>query len=158
MSLVIARDDLSRAETRDLLTYHYSHMHENTPPEHVFALDLEGLKKPGITLWSAWEGEKIAGIAALRDLGDGLGEIKSMRTHPDFLRRGVAGKLLDHIVEAATARGYRRLSLETGVGDDFTAAIALYESRGFAKGEKFADYPATEYNQFYHLDLTAPGA
>lgn len=157
MSLVIIQDDLSREETRDLLAYHYSRMHENTPPEHVFALDVDALKKPEITLWSAWEGAQIAGIAALRDLGDKHGEIKSMRTHPDFLRRGVAGKLLDRVIAEAKGRGMARLSLETGVSADFTPAIALYESRRFVRGEAFAGYPATEHNQFYHLNLTAPG-
>ena len=79
-----------------------------------------------------------------------------MRTHPDFLRRGVAAALLEQIIATATARGIRRLSLETGSGPAFDPALALYRRRGFTDGEAFADYARSEFNQFLHLDLTEP--
>ena len=128
-------------------------MHSASPPGHVFALDLSGLTAPDVTAWSAWDGEGIAGIAALRLLGDGGGELKSMRTHPEHLRRGVAAALLDHIIAAARTQGLRRLSLETGSGPDFEPALALYLRRGFAEGEAFGEYRATAFNRFFHLAL-----
>jgi putative acetyltransferase len=76
-----------------------------------------------------------------------------MRTHPDFLRRGVAATLLGHIVAQARARGLVRLSLETGSGPAFEPALALYRAHGFADGEAFADYPQTAFNRFLHLPL-----
>ncbi|MEG6552315.1 N-acetyltransferase, partial [Desulfocurvibacter africanus] len=88
-SFRIREDDLSGEPTLDLLRLHLEGMHASSPPGHVFALDLSGLKVPGVTIWSAWLGDAIAGIGALKSLGDGTGEIKSMRTHPAFLRRGV---------------------------------------------------------------------
>jgi putative acetyltransferase len=88
----------------------------------------------------------------LKDLGDGAGEVKSMRTHPDHLRRGVGAALLEHIIGAAKARGMARLSLETGRGPAFEAALALYRKRGFVDGPPFADYAPSDFNQFLHLE------
>jgi putative acetyltransferase len=104
-------------------------------------------------MWSAWDASRIAGIGALKDLGDGTGEIKSMRTHPDYLRRGVAAAILDHLVSEARQRGLRRLSLETGSGPSFEAASALYRRRGFTAGEAFGGYRASEFNRFMHLPI-----
>ncbi|WP_129790701.1 GNAT family N-acetyltransferase [Sphingosinicella sp. CPCC 101087] len=149
----ISEDDLSGEETRALLALHLAGMQAGSPPGHSFALDLLGLRAPGVTLWAARHGGSLVGIGALKALGDGTGEIKSMRTHPDFLRKGVASALLDHIIETARSRGYRRLSLETGRGFAFEAALTLYRRRGFSKGEAFAGYVPTEFNQFFHMAL-----
>ncbi|MBK1661644.1 GNAT family N-acetyltransferase [Paracraurococcus ruber] len=152
--ITIREDDLSGEQTRALLALHLQGMHANSPPGSVFALDLSGLQAPGVTVWSAWEeGERIAGIGALKDLGDGTGEVKSMRTHPDHLRKGVAAQVLERIIGEARARGLRRLSLETGSGPAFDPALALYRRRGFRDGEAFADYVRSPFNQFLHLDL-----
>jgi putative acetyltransferase len=149
----IAEDDLSGAQTRQLLALHLGGMHANSPPGHVFALDLSGLKSPGVTVWSARIGDRVAGIGALKDLGGGHGELKSMRTHPDFLRRGVAAAILERVIAVAGSRGMRRLSLETGRGPAFEPALALYRKRGFTHGEAFADYAVNGFSQFLHLVL-----
>lgn len=151
---VTLRDaDLNDAQTQDLLRLHLQGMHANSPPGSVFALDLSGLKRPDIAAWTVWHGARIAGIGALRTHAGNYGEVKSMRTHPDFLRRGVAATLLGHIVAQARARGLAQLSLETGTGPAFEPALALYRSRGFADGDAFADYPRTAFNRFLHLRL-----
>lgn len=80
-------------------------------------------------------------------------EVKSMRTHPDHLRRGVAAVLLEQIIAAARAAGVKRLSLETGRGDAFEPALVLYRRRDFIDGGPFAGYEANEFSQFLHLDL-----
>ncbi|MGH6972335.1 MAG: GNAT family N-acetyltransferase, partial [Caulobacteraceae bacterium] len=118
-----------------------------------FALDLSGLQAPGVTVWTAWRGEAIAGIGALLDLGGGEGELKSMRTHPDHLRTGVAAALLERIIAEARARGMARLSLETGDGPHFEAALALYRRRGFTPCPPFADYEPSDFNQYFRLEL-----
>ncbi|QIP08505.1 GNAT family N-acetyltransferase [Bradyrhizobium symbiodeficiens] len=146
-------DDLTSEPTRRLLALHLAGMHANSPPGHVFALDLSGLQTPDVTVWSVRAGDDVVGIGALKELGDGSAEVKSMRTHPDHLRRGVAALLLDHIVREARARGLTRLSLETGSGPAFEPALALYRKRGFVNGEAFADYQASAFNQFLHLAL-----
>ena len=151
--LAIRADDLTGEPTRALLALHLAGMRSTSPPGSVFALDLSGLLQPAVTVWSAWRGEAIAGVGALKRLGDGTAEIKSMRTHPDHLRRGVAAALLDHIVAEARARGLARLSLETGSGPAFAAALALYRGRGFVEGGPFSDYVPSPFNQFLHRAL-----
>ncbi|HEV2100094.1 MAG TPA: GNAT family N-acetyltransferase [Stellaceae bacterium] len=128
-------------------------MHANSPPGHVFALDLSELKAPDITVWSVWDGIELAGIGALKALSDGTGEIKSMRTEPRHLRRGVATALLAKLIDEARRRGYQRLSLETGSGPSFEPALALYRKHGFANGAAFGEYVGSEFNQFLHLEL-----
>jgi putative acetyltransferase len=151
--LVIRQDDLSGAAVRALLALHLTEMHGNSPPGHVFALDLSGLQAPDITVWTSWDGSSLAGIAALRLLGDGSGEIKSMRTHPDHLRKGVAAGLLLHIIAAARALGLGKLHLETGRGPAFEPALALYRKHGFVTGPAFGDYRPSDFNQFLELSL-----
>ena len=151
--LAIRQDDLTGPPTRALLALHLAGMQANTPPEHVFALDLSGLQRPEITVWTVWEGDEVMGVGALKDLGDGTGELKSMRTDPRHLRRGVAAAMLDHLIAEGRRRGYRRLSLETGRGEAFEPALALYRKAGFANGEMFSDYEGSAFSQFLHLDL-----
>jgi putative acetyltransferase len=149
----IRTDDLSSAATQELLRLHLAGMHANTPAGHVFALDLSGLRAPGVTVWSAWKGEAVCGIGALKQFDAASGEVKSMRTHPDHLRQGVGAAILEHIISVARTRGLHRLSLETGQGPAFEPALALYRRRGFVDGEAFADYVRSPYNQFLHLTI-----
>jgi putative acetyltransferase len=151
--LDIRVDDLSGEAARELLRLHLAGMQESSPPGHVFALDLLGLQAPNVTVWSAWDGHALVGIAALKELGDGTGELKSMRTHPSHLRKGIATALLEHIISEARRRGLRRLSLETGSGSAFEPALTLYRKRGFRDGEEFANYRRSDFNQFLHLIL-----
>ena len=93
------------------------------------------------------------GCGALHALDRQHGEIKSMRTHLDFLRRGVAVAILEHIISEARVRQYQKLSLETGTSKEFEPAVHLYKKYGFQKGGTFANYDESPYNQFYHLKL-----
>ena len=149
----IRQDDLSGEQVRALLALHLSGMHANSPPGQVSALDLSGLRVPEITMWSVWDRSELLGIGALKALSNRSGEIKSMRTHANHLRRGVAAALLGHLIAEARQRGYRRLSLETGSGPSFEPALALYRKHGFTNGEVFGDYTRSDFNQFLHLEL-----
>ncbi|MCQ8239417.1 GNAT family N-acetyltransferase [Rhizosaccharibacter radicis] len=150
----IRQDPLEAEPVLALLAAHLDGMHRNSPPGAVFALGLAGLRQPGITVWTAWSGDRLAGIGALRLLGDGVGEVKSMRTHPAFLRMGAASALLDVIVEAARASGVRSLCLETGRGEAFEPALALYRRHGFKDGAAFGDYRESAFNRFLRRDLS----
>jgi putative acetyltransferase len=150
----IREGDLSDIQVRDLLALHLASMHDHSPPGSVFALDLSGLQVAEVTVWTAWRGSSLAGVGALKMLADGNGEVKSMRTHPDFLRMGAAATILEMIIAAASARGARQLSLETGSGPAFEPALALYRRRGFHNGTAFSTYRPSDFNQFLHLDLT----
>ena len=146
-------DDLSGDETRALLALHLVGMAENSPIASRYALDLSGLQRPEVTVWSAQIGGRIAAIGALKTLDAGVGEVKSMRTHPDFLRQGAAAAILAVMIATARERGLKRLSLETGTAPAFNSAIALYRKHGFISGPPFSTYRASAFNQFFHLDL-----
>ena len=146
-------DDLRGDAVRALVALHLAQAHATSPPGSVFALELVGLRGPDISVWSAWRGTALAGVAALKRVSDSVGELKSMRTHPDHLRTGVAACLLEFIIEQAAVRGFARLSLETGSGPAFEPALALYRKRGFVEGEAFAGYTKSAFNRFFHLTL-----
>jgi putative acetyltransferase len=149
----IRPDDLTGEATVALLRLHLSGMQAHSPPGHVHALDIAGLTAPGVSFWSVWHGTRIAGIGALRVIDPHRGEIKSMRTHPDFLRQGVGDLLVRHMIAVARAKGLTILSLETGSGPAFEPALALYRRHGFVNGEAFGNYQASAFNQFLHLAL-----
>jgi putative acetyltransferase len=136
----IRLDDLSGPEIRALLDEHLRDMALLSPPESVHALDLDGLRAPEITFWTAWTNGDLMGCGALKELDPRHGEIKSMRTSVAHRRRGVARAILRHIIQEAEKRSYSRLSLETGSMDGFQPAQQLYQSFGFAYCLPFADY------------------
>lgn len=140
LRLQIREDDLRGAEIARLLREHLDSMREHTPPESVHALDLEELRSSDITFWTAWQGDELLGCGALKELDAQHGEIKSMRTATAYIGKGVASKILEHIIEEAKRRSYSRLSLETGSMDAFAAARALYTRFGFEYRGPFADY------------------
>jgi putative acetyltransferase len=136
----IKRDDLSGPEVAVFLEEHMAQMRRQSPPESVHALPIEGLRRPEVTFWSIWEDGELLGCGALKELDALHGEIKSMRTVARHLRKGVATAMLNHILEEARRRGYRCLSLETGVQPAFEPARRLYERTGFSSCGPFADY------------------
>ncbi len=159
MTLVIETADLAAADVQALIRLHQSGMLDTSPPEFSFALDLTGLQSPDIEVFAARIDGALAGVGALKRLGDGTGEVKSMRTDPAFLRRGVGAALLEHVIARARRLGLSRLSLETGTGEAFEAATTLYLRRGFVEGAPFADYAPSDFNRFFHLEIgQGPGA
>jgi len=136
----IERDDLSRPQVLALLREHLDDMHAQSPPGSVHALDLSGLRRPDISFWTVWDGATLLGCGALRELDPAHGEVKSMRTPKALRGRGAARAMLAHIVDTARARGYRRLSLETGAQAAFAPAHGLYQRFGFAFCGAFGDY------------------
>lgn len=149
----ILKDDLSGPEIALLLQEHLDGMFAHSPPESVHAIDLEQLRRPEIAFWSAWAGDALAGCGALKELDPKQGEIKSMRTRQAYLRQGVGAKLLDTIILTARARGYERLSLETGSGPAFEAAHAFYRRHEFEECGPFGAYVDDPFSRFFTLRL-----
>lgn len=144
----IRTDNLTSPEIIRLLEEHMEGMRQHSPPESVHALDLEGLRKPEIAFWSVWEGDELMGCGAIKQLDAGHAEIKSMRTAAIHLRKGVAARMMEHILEEAGRRGYGRLSLETGAMAAFEPAHKLYASFGFVPCGPFAGYVEDPYSVF----------
>lgn len=149
----IELDDPARPDVLALLEEHLRNMHELSPPESVHALDVRSLKRPDISFWTVRDGNTLLGCGALKELDPEHGEVKSMRTPAALRRRGAGRAVLSHILQEARARGYRRLSLETGSMDAFAPAQKLYESFGFSYCGPFADYKPDPNSVFMTLVL-----
>lgn len=146
-------DDLSRPDIHALLDEHLQSMYELSPPESVHALDLEKLRRPEITFWSAWDDSLLLGCGALKELDPRHGEVKSMRTPAALRRKGAGRALLAHIIAVAKSRRYERLSLETGSMEAFRPAQKLYESFGFTYCGPFGDYVEDPNSVFMTMRL-----
>ncbi len=146
-------DDLSGKEIAGFLDEHIKDMKAVSPPESKHALDLEGLRKPDITFWTVWDKGELIGCGALKELEGAHAEIKSMRTAVSCRGKGVASKLLDHILKEARQRRYHRLSLETGSMPFFKPARALYTKFGFKHCKPFSTYKEDPNSVFMSLEL-----
>ncbi|CAN5589224.1 GNAT family N-acetyltransferase [soil metagenome] len=136
----IALDDLSTPEVVAFLEAHVTQLRSMGPPESTHALDLAGLRAPGVRFWTSYDGGELVGCAALKDLGGGHAELKSMRTATHRVREGIAGRLLSFVLEEARSTGFDRVSLETGSYEFFFPAHALYRRHGFVDCDPFGGY------------------
>ena len=152
---LIAVDDPRTDDVRALLARHLAFSLETTPPEHAFALDVDGLLDPAITFYSYRANGELLGMGAIKRLDLEHGEIKSMHTARAARGRGVGRAVLGHLLDVARSRGYRRVSLETGTMAEYAPARALYASAGFIACGPFAGYQPSEDNCFMTLPLEA---
>jgi len=151
--MIIIPGDLDHPQVRALLEQHVKDARAQSAPGSSHALDLEGLRAPEITFWSAWEEDALLGTGALKRLSTHGGEIKSMHTVLAWRRRGVGSAMLRHIIAAARALGMSRLSLETGSWDYFAPARELYRRYGFVECPPFGGYVVDPSSVFMCRDL-----
>lgn len=151
--LKIGLDDLRGPEIAALLEAHLDQMAESSPPESRHALDLDGLRGPDVTFWTAWRDNVLLGCGALKEIDAAHGEIKSMHTAKAARGQGVGAAILATILDEARCRNYARLSLETGSMAAFHPAHRLYERHGFSFCQPFADYREDPNSVFMTLEL-----
>jgi putative acetyltransferase len=149
----IVPGDFSDPRVIALIRQHFEKNRAVTPAGSAHVLDISALQTPEIRFWTLWNGEDLLGMGALRDFGDGTGEVKSMRTADHALRRGVAAAMLGHIIEAARDMALDRLYLETGAFEYFRPARELYARHGFVECPPFRGYQADANSTFMTLDL-----
>lgn len=149
----ISLDDLTDPAVIALLDGHVAQLRSISPPESTHALDLDGLRAPGVTFWVARDGAEVLGCGALTEVAPGHGEVKSMRTAPTAQRRGVARAVLGEILDEARRRGLARVSLETGSDAFFAPARALYAGHGFTECGPFGSYRLDPHSTFMTLEL-----
>lgn len=145
--------DLDCGDVMELLCFHFDQMRSASPPEACHVLPVDGLRDPAVTFWSAREGDRLVGVGALKELAPDHGEVKSMRTSPDAVGRGVGTAMLGHIVAEARRRCYSRLSLETGCTEPFTPALRLYRREKFVECGPFGGYRDSPFTRFYTREL-----
>jgi ribosomal protein S18 acetylase RimI-like enzyme len=68
---------------------------------------------------------------------EGTWVIDSVATHPDFRRRGIAGKLLDSIFEIGRGKGFRQAQISIYLGN--IPAQRAYEKQGFKLLDEWCD-------------------
>jgi putative acetyltransferase len=153
MDVVISAEDPRADDVRPLLDAHLTFAAATTPPGHVFALGLDGLLDPSVTFFTACRNGEVLGIGALKELGDGHAELKSMHTISVARGQGVGRAMVEHLVAQARERGSTRVSLETGTMAEFAPAHALYERQGFVPCLPFGGYPADPVSVCLTLDL-----
>jgi putative acetyltransferase len=149
----IKLDDLSGKPIFDLLQEHLTDMNAMSPPESVHALNLDALKHESVKFWTIWDGQRLAGCGAFKQIDADHAEVKSMRTSSGYKNKGIASQLLVHIVEQAKQNGFKKLSLETGSMDYFKPAHGLYQKYGFSFCGPFSDYKEDPNSKFMSLDL-----
>lgn len=142
----IREDDLTGPQVADLLAFHLSEMHRWSPACKVHAMPIERLRAPDVTFYSAWDGDTLAAVGALKDLGGERGELKSMRAAPAYRGKGAGRAILEHLLAEAGRRGYRWLGLETGRPAPFQPAQRLYAGYGFAECPPFGDYVSDDFS------------
>ncbi len=136
-----------------LLAHHFNAARAETAPGSAHALGVGGLKSPDIHFWSAWEGDCVIAVGALKRLSESHGEIKSMHTEQSHRRKGAGGAMLRHIIAAARQMGLSRLSLETGSWPFFNPARELYKRHGFAECPPFGSYVLDPNSVFMTREL-----
>lgn len=146
-------DDLSGPEIAALLTEHLEEMRATSPPESKHALDLDDLRRPEVTFWSALDGDEVIGCGAIKRLDPTHAELKSMRTARARQGGGVATALLTHLLDEARRMGFQRVSLETGSAEFFAPARRLYRRFGFDDTEPFGDYRPDPHSVFLTREL-----
>jgi putative acetyltransferase len=142
----IVEDDLTGEQVIALLAFHLDEMHSLSPPCKVHAMPVERLRQPDVTFYSAWDGDRLAAVGALREIDAARGELKSMRATPEFRGKGAGEAILVHLVEEARRRGYIWLGLETGRPAAYLPAQNLYRKHGFPDCEDFGDYVGDEFS------------
>jgi putative acetyltransferase len=123
-----------------LMQRHTADMHADTPPESIHMMDASQLATPGIWFFVMREEGHPVGMGAFKRLDETHAEIKSMHILAEVRGRGLSRRMLEHLVDAARAEGFTRLSLETGVQPTFVAARALYANAGFTDCPPFEGY------------------
>ena len=149
MSWTFHEGELDHEDVRALLDQHFAEMRAGSPPSACHVLPADGLKSCDIRFFTLREGDNLLGCGALKRLGPGHGELKSMRTADAALGRGVGKALLDRLIETARSEGMARISLETGSTPQFAAALRLYEREGFEPCGPFGGYRDTPFTRFY---------
>ena len=136
-----------------LFARHHAFCHADTPPESIHMLDRRDLVAPAITFLALRQGGRAIAMGAIKDLGDGTAELKSMHVLDESRGSGAARRMLDALIGAARAGGHRAILLETGAQPSFTPARAFYARAGFAECAPFAGYAADPNSTFMRLDL-----
>ncbi len=153
MIMKIVEGGLDHQQVLAMLRFHFDTNMAVTPPGSAHVFDVSRLKAPDVFFWSAWIGEMLMGVGALKLMGNDEGEIKSMHTLQTSRRSGVGGAMLRHIIDEAQKHGVKRVYLETGSFEFFAPARALYAKHGFKPCGPFGQYKPDPNSTFMTKEI-----
>jgi putative acetyltransferase len=153
MAIEIAVETPLQDDVRTMVAALNDYLIPLTPREFQFQLTVEQMAEPAVTLFVARDAGRPVGIGALKDHGEGVGEVKRMFTLPEVRGQRVGANLLQHIESLAREKAITRLVLETGEGAGFEPAYRVYERSGFAQCGVVLDYPDSRFSRFYDKKL-----
>lgn len=94
---------------------------------------------PAGELLLAYAGEDLAGCVGMRDLGEGIAEMKRLFVRPAYRSARLGRRLVEQVIKVAKERGYQRMRLDTLASME--SAIGLYRSLGFVEIESYCHNP-----------------
>jgi putative acetyltransferase len=154
VALSIAVETPLQDDVRMLVAELNAYLIPLTPREFQFQLTVEQMADPTVTLFVARdENGRPVGMGALKEHGDGLGEVKRMFTLPSVRGQRVGSELLQRIEQLAHEEGITRLVLETGEAEGFEPAYRVYERGGFTVCGAVLDYPDSGFSRFYEKKI-----
>ena len=159
MAITIAVETPLQDDVRGLVAELNAYLIPLTPRQFQFQLTVEQMAEPSVTLFVARDAEgRSIGMGALKEHGDGLGEVKRMYTLPSARGQRIGQQVLQRIENLARQKGITRLVLETGEATGYEPAYRVYERGGFTVCGAVLDYPDSGYSRFYEKKLAAEGA
>jgi putative acetyltransferase len=116
-------------------------------------MEVDDLLSPAVTFFSARRDGVLLGVGALKRLDETHAELKSMHTSEAARGHGVGWAMVAHLLAVAADRSYQRVSLETGTGNAFVPARALYTKVGFEPCAPFGEYTVNPHSACMTIDL-----
>jgi GNAT superfamily N-acetyltransferase len=142
------RSEKDRGHVREMFWEYLQWANARLNQEYEIDLDIEALQEEsmreldkftppdGRLLLAEQEGQ-LAGVACLRKIKPGVGEIKRMYVRPAFRRKGIGRALAQRLISEARSIGYASVRLDST--RFMRAAHALYRSLGFREIEPYLE-------------------
>jgi GNAT superfamily N-acetyltransferase len=151
-----AETEEDQSQVRELFWEYLQWANERLNEEFGVNLDIETMLEQGMAeleiflpphgrLLLATEDSRTAGIACLKRIREGMGEVKRMYVRPEFRGQGIGRVLLEALVAEARQIGYQTVRLDST--RFMKAAHSLYRSAGF---QEIEPYPESEIPPEFH--------
>ncbi|MFD1795746.1 GNAT family N-acetyltransferase [Paracoccus aurantiacus] len=152
-ALTVAAESPLDGDLDLLFARHHAHCHADTPPESIHMLDRSALVGEEFSFLVLRDRGRPVAMGALKQLGDGTVELKSMHVLQEARGTGASRRLLSALIDEARRRNAVAISLETGAQPSFAPARSLYARAGFRECPPFGNYRADPMSFYMRLDL-----
>ncbi len=125
-------DDADHASVRELFR---AGLIEGLVPENDTGADMENIAEAYFSdegqsaLWVADYENSIIGMVGVQKTSDHGAEVRRLRVHADYRRKGVGAKLMEQALTFCRHHGYLKVTLDVRI--ERGPAIALFEKFGF---------------------------